>query len=242
MTIAGRFQAALEDVTEPVLGGPELLPVRLARACVRMLAVDGAGLSILATGAQWLPLGASSEHAALAERLQFTVGRGPCTTAQQTGQPLFAVADDLRRRWPVFTDLLFGGTPYRAVVALPLQLSLAGVGALDLFFEDQGRVTGLEVFEAIAVAELVSSALNDAAVWSTWEQARGPHWLHGPTPARRAAVWEAMGKLALHLDIDVPEALSLIRGRAYATGRSADDVAADLLEGHLAAEDLRPGG
>ena len=239
MTIASRFQAALEDVDEPDLGGPELLPVRLARACARMLTVDGAGLSLCPTGAEWVPLGASSENAAHAERLQFTVGRGPCTTVRETGQPLFAVAEDLHRRWPVFTDLLFGATPYRAVVALPLQLSLAGAGALDLYFEDQNRVTDMEVFEAIAVGELVTSALNDAAVWSTWEPGRGPQWLHGSTPERRAAVWEAMGKVALHLGVDVPEALALIRARAYSAGRTADDVAADLLTGTLAAEDLR---
>ena len=239
MTIAGRFQAALDGVTEPDLGSPELLPVRLARACARMLAVDGAGLSQCTVGAEWLPLGASSETAARAERLQFTTGRGPCTTARETGQPVFAVAEDLRRRWPLFTDLLFEATAYRAVVALPLQLGLAGGGALDLYFEDQDRVTGLEVFEAIAVGELVSSALSDAAVWSAWEPGRGPDWLHGPTPARRAAVWEATGKLALHLGVDVPEALALIRGRAYSAGRTADDVAADLLTGTLATDDFR---
>ena len=77
--------------------------------------------------------------AAAAERLQFTVGAGPCMTAQETRQPVFAVEDDLRRRWPVFTDLLVGSTPFRAVVALPLQPALAGAGAIDLYFERPTR-------------------------------------------------------------------------------------------------------
>src|SRR5688500_18948555 len=37
VTIAGRFEAALDDVDEPGLAGPELLPVRLARAAARTL-------------------------------------------------------------------------------------------------------------------------------------------------------------------------------------------------------------
>jgi hypothetical protein len=45
MTIAERFQAALDVVDDPGLAGPELLPVRLARACARVLPVDDVGLS-----------------------------------------------------------------------------------------------------------------------------------------------------------------------------------------------------
>ncbi|WP_245160152.1 GAF domain-containing protein [Blastococcus sp. CT_GayMR20] len=238
MTIAGRFEAALDDVHEPDLAGPELLPVRLSRACARMLRVDGAGLSLLDASQQRIPLGASSVEAEIAERLQFTVGAGPCMAAADTRQPVFAVEEDLRRRWPVFSDLLFGATRYRAVVALPLQPALTGFGALDLFFERADDVPELDVFEALAVGELVTSALSDAAVWSSWSAADGPDWLHGPAPLRRAAVWEAMGKLGVDLEIGAPAALALLRSRAYGSGQSVDDVAADLLSGRLRAADL----
>jgi hypothetical protein len=238
VTIAGRFEAALDGVTEPELAGPELLPVRLALACARMLDVDAAGISLLDRHGQRLPLGASSEAAAAAERLQFTVGDGPCSTAQQTRQPVFAVCEDLRRRWPVFADLLLARTSFRAVVALPLQPGLVGAGAIDLFFTDQDQVPALDVFDAVAVGELVSTELSEAAVWSTWAADRGPEWLHGPTPTRRAAVWEALGKLSMALDGDVAAALALLRAHAYAAGRSVDDVAADLLDGRLTPEHL----
>lgn len=182
MTIAGRFEAALDDVGESDVHGPELLPVRLARACARTLQVDGAGISLVDAAQQSVPLGASSDEAAVAERLQFTVGSGPCMTAQETRQPVFGVEDDLRRRWPVFTDLLLGSTPFRAVVALPLQPALAGDGAIDLYFRRSAAVPDLDVFEALAVGELVTSALSDAAVRSSWSPAEGPDWLRGPTP------------------------------------------------------------
>jgi hypothetical protein len=241
VTIAGRFDAALDGVDTPGLRGPELLPVRLARACAHTLQVDGAGLSLLDAAQQRVPLGASSEEASTAERLQFTVGAGPCMTAHETRQPVFAVEDELRRRWPVFTDLLLGSTPYRAVVALPLQPALTGAGAIDLYFRNSEDVPELDVFEALAVGELVGSALSEAAVWSTWSPADGPDWLQGPAPRRRAAVWEAMGKVGVELEVDTPAALDLMRAAAYGAGRTIEDVAADVLAGAVRTVDLLPG-
>ena len=242
MTIAGRFRAALEDATtDPCLAGPELLPVRLAKACARTLAVDDAGLSLVDAAQQRVPLGASSDIAEVAERLQFTVGAGPCMTAQETRQPVFAVEQDLRRRWPVFTELLVGSTPFRAVVALPLQPALAGAGAIDLYFRTSDEVLDLDVFDAVAVGELVTSALSDAAVWSEWSPAEGPEWLHGPVPQRRAAVWEAMGKLSVELQVSAPDALGLLRAHAYGAGVTVDDVAEDLLSGRLRPLELQAG-
>jgi hypothetical protein len=239
VTIARRFEEALVAADEPGLGGPELLPVRLAVAAARMLTVDGAGLSLVDPEGRRVPLGASSDDASSAERLQFTTGEGPCMTAQETRQPVFAVEEDLLRRWPVFADLLLGATPFRAVVALPLQTALAGHGAMDLFFTRGDEVTELDVFEALAVGELVTSALSEAAVWSTWSPEAGPEWLKGPVPRRRAAVWEAMGLLDIDLEIGAPAALALLRAHAYGRNSSVDAVAADLLAGRLQADQLR---
>jgi hypothetical protein len=110
VTIAGRFEAALMDIDEPGLAGPELLPVRLARAAARVLEVDAVGISMVDAAQQLVPLGASSTEAATAERMQFTAGEGPCMTAQDTRQPVFAPEDELRRRWPVFSELMIGAT------------------------------------------------------------------------------------------------------------------------------------
>jgi hypothetical protein len=241
VTIFERFGSALAEVTHPSLAGPELLPVRLARACAQTLSVEDASLSLVDASQQRIPLGASSAVAEVAERLQFTVGAGPCMTAQEVQQPVFAVEDDLRRRWPVFTELLFGATPFRAIVALPLQPALAGAGAIDLYFRRSAEVLDLDVFEAVAVGELVTSALSDAAVWSDWSPADGPEWLHGAVPKRRAAVWEAIGKLSVDLEVSAPDALTLIRAHAYAAGLTVDDVAEELLSGRLTTHHLAEG-
>ena len=126
----------------------------------------------------------------------------------------------------------------RKRIDIPLQPALAGAGAIDLYFRTSGEVLELEVFDAMAVGELVTSALSDAAVWSEWSPAEGPEWLHGPAPQRRAAVWEAMGKLSVELELSATDALTLIRAHAYAAGVTVDDVAADVLSGRLTAGDL----
>ena len=99
----------------------------------------------------------------------------------------------------------------------------------------------LDVFDALAVGELAASALGDAAVWSVWAPGEGPEWLHGPTPQRRAAVWEVIGALGVELGWSAPTALAVLRAHARGAARTVDDVAAELLSGRLRTADLHPG-
>jgi hypothetical protein len=242
MTIAMRFTSALDEETARGPTAAELLPVRLARAATRTLGVDGAGLAVVDGAGRRIPLGASSPDAACAERLQFTVGTGPCIEAQETRQPVFAVLADLRRRWMPYAELLVVQTPFRAAVALPLREDLAGAGALDLYFTDETAVLGLDVFAAVAVGEMVTAALTEAAVWSDWPAERGPAWLHGPAAVRRAAVLRTAGRAGLARDTDAATALALLRGAAYAAGCSLEELAEDLEAGRLDLDDVVPPG
>ncbi|MGR6967734.1 GAF domain-containing protein [Geodermatophilus sp. URMC 61] len=232
-SIAERFRLALEDVREPGLAVPELLPVQLARACARTLGVDAAGLSVTAGEQGRAPLGASSPTADLAERLQFTAGDGPCETAHRLQEPVFAAFADLQRRWPAFARLLAQHTPYRAVVALPIGETLAGPGAMDLFFTDERAVPELDVFEAMAVGDLACAALGDAAVWAEWSPQGGPAWLHGPTAQGRGRVWTAMGRVAMAQHLSAPAALDVLRCAARAADRTVDDLAGDVVAGRI---------
>jgi hypothetical protein len=230
-TIAERFAAALGRAETPGLTGPELLPVRLMRACAEVLPVDGAGLSVQDGERRRLPLGASVEDAVTAERLQFAVGTGPCLTAHRSREPVFAMTADLRRRWLPFAELLLSRTRYRGVVVLPLAPSLAGDVTIDLYFTDEAAVPRLPVFEAMAVGGLIVSTLSEAAVWSDWDPAHGPLWLRTPAARRRALVWEALGRLSITRDTDSREALALLRTAASSTGRTIDEVACDVVSG-----------
>lgn len=239
VTIAARFEEEVLAAGRRGLAGPELLPERLVRAAAAMLPVAGASLSLLEGGDKRVPLGSSSSEAAVAERLQFTVGDGPCMTAQRLGEPVFAPEDELRRRWPQFAEQLFDRTPFRGIVAFPLKQALSGLGAIDLYFRRSERIGQLEVFDAMAVGELITAALSEAAVFSDWSADEGPDWLHAPSPRRRALVWQAMGRLALHLHVEGTEALAALRSHALATRRELDDVAVDVLADRLDVDALR---
>ncbi len=240
MDLTERFAATLAAEGSAGDDG-HLLPGRLARAAAEALGVDGAGLSLLAPETGRSPLGASSSAAARAERLEFTVGAGPCLLAYESGQPVFVVEEDIRRRWPVYSDLLTEETPFRGIVSLPLTAPLTRMGAMNLFFVDDAEVQKLDVFAALTVADLVTSALGDALVRSSWTAERGPDWLHSPPARRRAVVWTAVDRASGALDVDPSAALALLRGYSYSAGRSVDSVAADLVSGRLVLADVLGG-
>jgi hypothetical protein len=212
---------------------PELLPQRLARAVAKVLPADGAGISLRIEPDRQSPLGASDRDSDLAERLQFTTGAGPCLQASRTRQPVFVVEEDMQRRWPAFHDLLTVRTPYRGIVALPMRRGLEGAGAIDLYFREPADVAGLDVFAAVTVGDLVTASLAEAAVWSSWSETEGPGWLRSPAAEHRARVWQAMALVGVALEVEADEALAVLRGHAYAQGRTVDDLADDLVSGRL---------
>src|SRR3954453_20319520 len=105
MTIQERLSAAAAAPPAD-LPGPGLLPGRRGKARPAVLPVDGAGISLFFVSDRRLPLGASDNRAAEAERLQFTVGEGPFLSAHAEGRALFADEDTIRSRWPTFYDEL----------------------------------------------------------------------------------------------------------------------------------------
>jgi hypothetical protein len=238
--IALRFVAALDAVDAGGAGDdPDLLPARLARAAAGVLPVDGVGLSIHGASGRRTPLAASSADASTAERLQFTAGSGPCLLAAESGFPVFANEEALARRWPAYHDLLVSKTGLRSVLALSLPGRLRGIGAMDLFFATSSGATAVDVFAARCVAELVSDHLEVAADWSVWAPTELPAWSDTSDARHRGRLWMAVGMLMVALEMPAPDALAVLRGYAYAAGRTADEVADDLVEFRLPVDQLR---
>jgi len=120
MSKSDDLHAVFSALRDPQLGGSELVLVRLAKACVRVLPITGAGISIFTAATLRIPVGASDDVAAAAESLQFSTAQGPCFDAQRTGGLIVATEPVIARRWPVFHDRLISQTPVRGVVAAPL--------------------------------------------------------------------------------------------------------------------------
>jgi hypothetical protein len=229
---ATRVTAAEAD-----LPGLELLPDRLARACAAVLPVDGAGLSVFFSADRRLPLGASDDDSSTAERLQFTVGEGPCLTAHSTLQPVFADEHELLARWPGFSDVLVTHTPIRGIISLPLHGPLESVGALDLYLQAPGDIRSVGLADAFAVLAALTLTFATAMAGEPRSES-GPAWLDAPAAGRRAQVWQALGMVNVGLELRTPDALALLRAYAYGHDMVLDDVADALVHRRLSLDEL----
>ena len=222
------------------VGAGALTPTTLACAVARVLPVDAAGISTLASALR-VPLGASNPDAALAEVLQTSLGEGPCLDAAQTQAAVALDLDDLGARWPVYTAELTRQTPFRAVAAIPLRVpSHDAFAALDLFSTDPRLRDRLDLAELDAqigapAAALLTTCLDQ--VPDVDSPAPAPEWYQSAA-RRRHDVWVAIGMvMAAHAE-PTQDALSLMRAHAYSHERSLDDLAADLVHRRLPATDI----
>ena len=236
MPLVEDFHVALA-ASAAQLPGSELLPERLARACARVLPVDGAGISLFFADDRRLPLGASDPASAEAERLQFTAGEGPCLTAHATGDVVIADEATLRSRWPGYYDPLVARTPIRGTVSIPLREDLRGIGALDLYVVPPRDLGSLGLSDALTVGAQVAAVLQ-AQSRQDRASSDGPAWLDAPAAERRSTVWQAIGFVNSALGVPSPDALALLRAHAFAEGRSLDDLAEQVLSRRVPVEDL----
>lgn len=206
-------------------GDLALLPAVLSRACVDVLPVDGAGVSI--TGALRVPLGASADDVRAAERLQSTLGEGPCLAAAEAGEPITADLAELAARWPLFHRELTVQTPYRSIVSLPIRAAdERPLGALDLYSrapEADRALVRVEVQHEVVdeIARLLLVPLST----STTQEPSDPRWLESPPVHRRMHVWAAVGMLMAVGQQNEADALAVLRGYAFSHDQSLDDLA-----------------
>lgn len=96
----------------------------------------------------------------------------------------------------------------------------------------------MDIFAARCVAELVSEQLGPAADWSAWTPNETPGWPNTAASHRRGRQWMAVGMVMLTSRVAAPDALALLRGRAYSTDRTVEDLADDLIERRIPVEDV----
>jgi len=132
------------------------LAMRICRACVDGLGVDGAAISLLTASVARQTLAATDETADLLEDLQFTLNEGACMQAARTGRPVLVA--DLQHssevaRWPMFAAAVIERSPVRAVFALPLQWGAVNLGVLDLYRRQPGALNSEQGQDALTTAE-----------------------------------------------------------------------------------------
>ena len=235
---AERFARELDQLPEPELRGPEMLAVRLTRACVAALPVDGAGLSIHDRDGLRTPIGASDPTTSLAERLQFTHGAGPCLRAHDDGVTIAFDPAAIERNWPELYDSLLSQTPFHGVLSVPLLPPLGPLVVLDLYVRDAEALPRTDREDVADVTIALTRAMVAAALGAPVEEGRRGWW-DGPDALRRARVWQATGMVNVAFGLDTADALAVLKAHAFATGRVVDDLADDLVEGRIQLDELR---
>src|SRR5450432_3292871 len=201
---------------------------RLCHACVHLLEVDGAAISVMLEGLSQGPAGSSGELSRQLDELQFTFGEGPCTDAVRHGEPVMAenLANAAEQRWPAYAGSALG-LGIRAVYALPINLANSCVGALDLYRHKPGPLEGDSLVGGLMAAELAElplmalmSANADLVAVADGEEA----WDHLAALAR-VEVYQATGMLMGQLGVGPADALVRLRAHAFAHGLTASEAA-----------------
>lgn len=139
-------------------------------------------------------------------------------------------------RWPVYGSAMLL-QQIRGVYAVPIMVGGQYVGALDVFQAEPMMLEAEQLAGVAAVAglarmpmlDLLEENLDDAVTPGS------PAW-NEFNALTRAEVSQATGMLMAQLDVSGPAALVRLRAYAYATGRSATDVARDIIERRLRLE------
>ncbi|MGW6443180.1 GAF and ANTAR domain-containing protein [Lentzea sp. NPDC055074] len=208
---------------------------RVIGACVDLLPVDGASISVMSGPRERQTLYASDAIAAQIEDLQFSLGEGPCFEAFATRRPV--LVPDLRQasivEWPVFAASITE-LPVSAIFAFPLQAGAIGIGAIDLYRDRPGWLSGDELVVALEVVDLVTAVLLDLLLG----EAGDTNGMRGVLSPSREQVHQATGMLIAAFTISAEEALARLRGYAFVLGRPLDDIAEDIVNRRLSPLEL----
>jgi hypothetical protein len=170
----------------------------------------------------------------LIEELQYTLGEGPCVDAYQQDKVVTEpdLADPVTRRWPAFTPpTLRAGV--RAIFGFPLRVGSVRLGALNLYRDRSGPLSGDQHADALVVADV-------AARWVLEAQAGAPLDTVADELEAGAdfhfAVHNAAGIVSIQLQVSVTEALIRLRAYAFTSDRLLTDVAEDVVAHRLRLE------
>jgi hypothetical protein len=195
-------------------GAPELDTQRLCDVCAEVTCMSGAGIMLMSGDVPRGSLCTTNDVSALIERLQYALGEGPCVDACHEGRPVLEpdLVDPSAPRWLAFTGpAIEAGV--RAVFGFPLQVGAVRLGALNLYCDRPGELTGEQHADALVVADIAAQAVlvlqaNAPPGQLAAELERGADFQY--------LVHQASGMVAAQLDVSVGHAL--VRLKAYAFG------------------------
>jgi GAF domain-containing protein len=234
--VAGLDQALARIVGE----GGAAAPGQICRACLAVLPVTRAAVTLMTSADCQEPIWASDEVASHLDSLQFGLGEGPCVEAFTEGRPVLVPDIDqlTDHRWPMFADAA-RRTEVQALFVVPLQAGAIVIGVLDLYRDEPGMLQPDEVAVALRTADALLWALlglgGEDPPQDPGQPAAGVDpqgWLTG-SPLHHTEVYQATGMIMGQLAASPEAALSRLRAYAFTQDRAINEVARDVLARRL---------
>src|SRR5437773_809197 len=199
----------------------------LCAVCPQITGVSGAGIMLMSGDIRRGSSGTSDEVSGLIEELQYTLGEGPCVDAYQQDRVVTEpdLADPVTRRWVAFTPpVLRAGV--RALFGFPLRIGTVRLGALNLYRDRPGPLSGQQHADALALASMAARWVLDAQAAAS----------SGAVPSQletdadfRFVVHNAAGMVSVQQGITVTDALIRLRAYAFSHDRLLTGVDQDVV-------------
>jgi ANTAR domain len=204
---------------------------RLCSACVKVLPVDGASVSVMPQSAHQEMLCASDDTAERLQELQTTLGEGPGLDAFDTGGPVIVAdfAADDGARWPMFAAAV-AKSPVGSIFSFPLQIGVIRVGSMELYRRNPAHLGRRDLAAALRVSEIVTSVLL-ASAEGDMDDHPFDQWLEQSRSSRE--INQATGMVLAQLEVTAEVAYVRMRAFAFSENRRISDVARDVVARRL---------
>ncbi|MEB8343197.1 GAF and ANTAR domain-containing protein [Streptomyces endophyticus] len=197
-------------------GRPPLFMTGVAEAC----GADSAAVTLVDIDRNQIAAASSDEPSRAAQELEYILGEGPARDAVRNRCAVVASGGVLAGRWPGYGPAA-EGLGIGHVLAVPLQSADSCIGALAAF--------GVR---SDAASTTTVTQVADSLTRNVFLGADAVPGLFGGIDYR-AEVHQAAGMVAVQLGCRIPDALELVKVRAFADSRPIGDIAQDIVQGRL---------
>jgi GAF domain-containing protein len=209
---------------------------RLTRMGAELVPGGRAAAVTVDSGGQGLTFAASDSRLDELHRVQFEDSGGPVVETLRHNEPRRVDDTAAEDRWPVFCRAA-ARAGFGSCLVLPLRTDRRPAGAIALYGHDRGVFTGAAHDIAVLFAAQGGTAVRNAALYRRCRQLAVN--LHAALESR-AVIEQAKGIVHAELEVSPEEAFELLSRFSQDHNRKVRKVAADLLDGQIAVQDLRP--
>jgi GAF domain-containing protein len=213
----------------------------LTDRCVELLDVTASGLMLSAPSGELRLAASSSERIRVVELFEIQADEGPCPDCFRTGAPVINADLAASSAWPRFTPMALEAG-FRAVHAVPMHLRERTIGALNLFRDEPGQLSGEDVAAAQAFADVATIGILQHQANLNYQSLNAQ--LNRALESR-IVIEQAKGMISERTGVDMDAAFSRLRGHARNHNLLLADVARSIVDGSVPAGTLdvvRPAG